>query len=781
MSTLLYRIGKNAFHRPWYAIGAWLVVLAVIVTALFAGTIRVSSEIRIDGTPAQEVLDELATRIPEASGGQASVVFQAPVGDRIDSPENAAALAAVIDDIYRIDHVIDPRALLAAQATAASPPDTSAEPTDPSVSPSDPEETVARVGPLVVAGQPVPGVMVSSTGRVAMLQVQFTDQVFELPTGTLEAVMTTAEQAANGTGITVLSGATLGIPEILGVGESLGVGVAAIVLLITLGSLVAAGLPLLTAFTGVVIGVGGAYALSNVIQLNSAAAILALMLGLAVGIDYALFIVNRQRRLILDQGLSAHEATGRAVGTAGSAVFFAGLTVIIALVALLVVDITLLTMMALIAAATVAIAVLVALTLLPALMGLVGERVCTQGARTRHGRRMAHPHGSTLAERWARLVVAHHYLAVGAAVVVLGVIALPMTGMHLGLPSGQSYDADTAQRQSYDAVAGSLGVGYNGPLLVVASSSHDGASISPDSVTRLTGALSGLDGVSAVVPSAASANGDTVALTIIPDAGPTDPSTEALVKAIRADSATYAQDLGVDVGVTGITAMAIDVSQRLADVLPAYLALVVGLSLIVLLLVFRSILVPLKATIGFLLSVLATFGATTAVFQWGWLQGFLGFDATSPVLSFLPIIATGVLYGLAMDYELFLVSSMRESYVHGHHGTETVVQGFRQASHVVAGAAIIMTSVFAGFVFNHDPMIKQIGFALAFGILIDAFVVRMTLVPAVMAMFGDKAWWLPRWLDRLIPTLDVEGEQLITSLRATDQQHAEAARSTTVR
>ena len=771
MSTLLYRIGKTAYRRPWYVIGAWLVVLAVIVTALSAGTIRVSSEIRIDGTPAQRVIDELAARLPAASGGQASIVFQAPAGDRIDSPANASTVAAAIEGIYGIDHVIDPRAALAAQDAPAPSPDASA-PVPAGTAPATTRG--GGVGPLVVAGAPVPGVMVSADGRVAMFQVQFDRQIFELPTGTVDSVVSAAKQAAHGTEIHVLSGATLGIPQILGMGEVVGVGVAAIVLLVTLGSLVAAGLPLLTAFTGVAIGVGGAYALSSVIQLNSAAAVLALMLGLAVGIDYALFVINRQRRLMLDQGLSAQEAAGRAIGTAGSAVFFAGLTVIIALVALLVVNITVLTMMALIAAATVAIAVLVALTLLPALMGLVGERVCSAGARSHHDQRAATPHGATVAERWARLMVRHHYLAVGVAVVVLGVIALPMTGMHLGLPSGQSYDAGTAQRQSYDAVAGSLGAGYNGPLLVVASSNNTGTAIEPQSVEGLTGALGGLAGVSAVTPSGASASGDVVVLTVIPATGPTDKATEDLVRTIRAASASYRQNFGVTVGVTGITAMAIDVSQRLADVLPVYLALVMGLSLIVLLLVFRSIIVPLKATIGFLLSVLATFGATTAVFQWGWFQGFLGFDATTPVLSFLPIIATGVLYGLAMDYELFLVSSMRESYVHGHHGTDTVVQGFRQASRVVAGAAVIMTSVFAGFIFNHDPMIKQIGFALAFGIVIDAFVVRMTLVPAVMAMFGDTAWWLPRWLDRVVPTLDVEGDKLISSLRATDQRDADA-------
>ncbi len=783
MSTLLYRIGMTSYRRPWRVIGVWLGLIAVIATALAAGTVRVSSEIRIQGTPAQQVLDELAVRMPAASGGQASIVFQAPEGDRVDSPAHAVGIARAVSDIYQIDRVIDPRAALAAHAGAGTDP-TAGQAANPAANPA----AAGAPGPLIVDGQPVPGVLVSGDGRVALLQVQFTQQIFELPAGTVDDVVAAAERGTAGTGIAVLSGATLGIPQILGVGEGVGVVVAAIVLLLTLASVVAAGLPLLTALTGVAVGVGGTYALSSVIELNSAAAVLALMLGLAVGMDYALFIVNRQRRGILDHGLTAHEAAGRAVGTAGSAVFFAGLTVIIALVALLVVNVTVLTSMALIAAATVGIAVLVALTLLPALMGLAGERICTPQERARARAHADQRDGATPAgqrggatpadqrggatpatapgERWARLVIRHRYATIAAVVVLLGLVAVPMAGMRLGLPSGQSYNSDTPQRRSYDAVATSLGAGYNGPLLVVASATQPGTPIAPPALGQLTAELATLDGVSSVTPSGASDSGDTVVLAVIPTTGPTDPATEDLVRTIRADAPGYAQNLGVTVGVTGITAMAIDVSQRLADVLPRYLAVVLVLSLVVLLLVFRSVFVPIKATIGFLLSVLAAFGATTAVFQWGWLQGLLGIDATTPVLSFLPIITTGVLYGLAMDYEVFLVSSMRESYVHGHRGIDTAVQGFRQASRVVMGAAIIMTSVFTGFVFNHDPMIKQIGFALAFGILADAFVVRLTLVPAVMAMFGDNAWWLPRWLDRLLPNLDVEGDRLVNSLRA---------------
>lgn len=259
-------------------------------------------------------------------------------------------------------------------------------------------------------------------------------------------------------------------------------------------------------------------------------------------------------------------------------------------------------------------------------------------------------------------------------------------------------------------------------------------------------------------------DGTTAVFSVIPETAPTSQDTADLVTTIRHQASAFAGDYGVDIGVTGFAALAIDVSERLANVLPLYIAVVVGLSLIVLLLVFRSIIVPIKATVGFLLSVAATFGATTAVFQWGWLQPVFGMDATAPVLSLLPIIITGVLFGLAMDYEVFLVSSMKEAHVHGHAGRDSVTRGFAVASRVVLAAAIIMISVLAGFIYNPEPMIAQVGFALAFGILVDAFLVRMTLVPAVMAIFGDKAWWLPRWLDRILPDLDIEGDKLTKQL-----------------
>jgi RND superfamily putative drug exporter len=619
--------------------------------------------------------------------------------------------------------------------------------------------------PLVVDRAPAPGVLVSEDGSVAMLQIQFTEQVEDLPEGTIENVVDRAEAATSGTGVEVLASESLKpMHAPIGGHEAIGLGVAALVLLLTLGSLRAAGMPLVTAATGVAIGLGGAFALSESIPLTTATPVLALMVGLAVGMDYALFIVNRQRRLILTQGLGAEEAASRALGTAGSAVLFAGLTVVIALVGLSVIGISFLTTMALVAATTVVLAVLVALTLLPALLGLVGEGIAGAKARAR-GARLTEEEHRHLAHRWSGAVVRHPWIVGFAVVGVLAAAAVPMASMSLGMPNGSTANVDTSERRSYDAITRGFGEGYNGPLVVVARP-QQGESLDQQSIGAITKGIRALPDVSAVSLMGADPDGSTAIFNVIPDRGPDDESTAELVDVLRNPESSIASGQNVSLGVTGLTAVNIDISEKLGEVLPIYIAIIVVLSLIILLLVFRSVVIPIKATLGFLLSIGATFGLATAVFQWGWLKDLFGFDTPGPLLSFLPIMVTGILYGLAMDYEVFLVSSMREAHVHGHRGRDAIVHGFDQASRVVVAAAVIMVSVFSGFIFNADPMIKQFGFTLAVGILIDAFLIRMTLMPAVMAMLGTSAWWLPRWLDRLLPNLDVEGDRLKQHLRA---------------
>ncbi|XID94537.1 MMPL family transporter [Paenibacillaceae bacterium WGS1546] len=772
MSKFLYKLGKTAYDKPWAFIISWILLLGIVIAMLGMNGINVSSEMKIEGTESQKVLDKLEKELPQASGGQASVVFTAPDQERLDTPERLTAMIQAVNKVYGLDYVINP-AELAAAAGGASPADLMQQAggmpgADPSGAGSAAPIEMPPYGPLMVDGLPIPGVLMSADGSVALFQFQFTVQQTSLPVEVADSVVEAVIEAEKGTGITALPSDSLKTVDIpIGTQEIYGLIVAVIVLILTLGSVVAAGLPVLIALFGVGIGVGGAFAISSFVTMSSITPILALMVGLAVGIDYALFIVNRQRRLIFDQGLTAREAASRAVGTAGSAVFFAGLTVIIALCGLLVIGISFLSMMALVASITVFLNVLTALTLLPALLGLVGERICSRRAREKSRSKPADKqHG--IADRWVKGIVKFRWPVIISIVVLLGVAAIPAAKMELGIPSGATANLDTSERQSYDAISKGFGEGFNGPLLIVAEPNDPSGTIAPQLLLQLVQNLQQTEGISVVSPLGVNEGGDIAILSVIPSTGPTDAATKSLVEKLRAADSTIAQTYDVTLGVTGFTAINIDMSTKLAEVFPVYIGIIVILSLIILLLVFRSILVPIKATVGFLLSVLATFGITTAVFQWGWLHSFFGFDTGGPLLSFIPILATGILYGLAMDYQVFLVSSMRESYVHGHRGRDSVIHGYDQASRVVVAAALIMVSVFAGFIFTHDIMIKQIGFALAIGILIDAFVIRMALVPAVMAIFGEKAWHLPKWLDRILPNLDVEGDKLIAELKANE-------------
>ncbi|QNK58722.1 MMPL family transporter [Paenibacillus sp. PAMC21692] len=795
MSKLLYRIGKSAFGKPWAFIAAWILIIGIVGAMLGINGMSVSSEMKIEGTESQKVLDKLEQELPEASGGQASVLFTAPEGERLDTPERIATITETVGKVYELEYIINPAELAAAagadlsagqaaqggalagaaqgaEADAADAAQNAAQGADAGAAAGAADAANAAGGelppymPLMINGMPVPGVLIATDGSIALFQFQFTVQQNSLPQGVTDTVVEAVTESVDGSGITALPSDSLKAVEVpIGINEVFGLLIAAVVLVMTLGSLVAAGLPIITALFGVGIGVGGAFALSTFVTMTSFTPVLALMIGLAVGIDYALFIVNRQRRLIFDQGLTAREAAGRAVGTAGSAVFFAGLTVIIALCGLLVIGISFLSMMALVASVTVLLSVLIALTLLPALLGLIGERICSDKAREKNrSKAAAKQHG--VADAWVKGIVKFRWPVILAVIVLLGAAAIPAAKMELGIPSGASANLDTSARQSYDAISAGFGEGFNGPLLIVAEPKDSAGVIAPEVLGGIVQEIQKNENVSVVQPMGMNAEGNIAILSLIPKTGPTDTATKDLVQELREVDSAIASNFGVTLGVTGFTAINIDMSSRLAEVFPTYIGVIVILSLIILLLVFRSILVPIKATVGFLLSVLATFGITTAVFQWGWASNLFGVDTGGPLMSFIPILVTGILYGLAMDYQVFLVSSMRESYVHGHRGRNSVIHGYDQASRVVVAAAVIMVAVFAGFVLTHDIMIKQIGFALALGILIDAFFVRMALVPAVMAIFGDKAWWLPKWLDRLLPNLDVEGDKLIAELQA---------------
>ncbi|GIJ50970.1 membrane protein [Virgisporangium aliadipatigenens] len=714
MASFLYVLGRFTFRRRWLVTGVWLMVLAAALIGALTLSGSTKESLNIPGTPAQKANDLLMERFPQMSADSATarVVFAAPAGENLTDPQYRSVIDATVTDLRQAPQVksVD----------------------DPFINPA---------------------------GTIGFAQAEYAVNSDSLNDASRAALTAIVDRARAG-GLTVEVGGDASQPaEGQNVGEFIGLAVAAIVLLVTFGSLIAAGLPLLTALLGIGISIGAITAMSGLVDMSSNTTVLSMMIGLAVAIDYALFIVSRYRTE-LAAGREPAEATGRALGTAGSAVVFAGLTVIISLAALSVVGIPFLAQMGLAAAATVAVAVLVALTLLPALLGIVGHRLAA--GRTRSRRRSGRPRqGDAMGVRWAQTVARRPVITLLVAVTALGVVALPALSLRLGMTDDSTAAAGSTQRKAYDLLSTGFGKGFNGPLIVVVDSPAGTVEVTAEQVANK---LRGITGVAAVTEPTPNPARDAAILTVIPTSGPSDTATKNLVRTIRATDGSVP---GASIAVTGLTAVNIDVSAKLGRALVPYLAVVIGLAFILLLLAFRSVLVPIKATLGFLLSTAATFGAVVAVFQWGWLADALGIHQTGPIISFLPVILIGIVFGLAMDYQVFLVTRMREDYVHGTAAREAVVTGMGHGARVVSAAAIIMISVFSGFILDHDPVIKSIGFALGVAVLFDALIVRMTIVPAVMTLLRGAAWWLPRWLDRLLPHVDVEGEKLRQRLDGT--------------
>ncbi|MDO5635339.1 MAG: MMPL family transporter, partial [Micrococcus sp.] len=603
---------------------------------------------------------------------------------------------------------------------------------------------------------------VSEDGAVAIGVVTFTVPGLDVESDDREAVadlLTEADIA--GVEVYPTQDLTQSVPDIVGPAEIVGLVVAAITLLIMLGTFAAAGLPLLNALIGVGVGVSAALAFSGTMEMMSVTPVLGIMLGLAVGIDYALFIVNRHRQQ-LKTGMEVRESIGLANGTSGNAVVFAGLTVIIALVALNITGIPFLGMMGTVGAVCVGIAVLVATTLTPALLSLIGRRALSKKERARLDageRAVLHAAPAQRADGRYETLSTRRSIAVALlAAIALAIVAIPFASMRLGLPDGGAEPVGSDAQVSYTLTEEAFGAGYNGPLVVTADlPSGLDETAAQDLQLDVAEQLREFDDVAAVVPAALNDDNTIAMMQVIPVDGPNSVSTEELVHQLR-DTQPVGDATALDVA--GMTSGFIDVSQTLSDALPLYLSVVVGLSLIIMVVVFRSLLVPLIATGGFVLSVFAAMGAVVAIYQWGWLSWLFGVTQPGPVLSFLPTIMIGVLFGLAMDYQLFIATGMREAYAHGTPARAAVLSGLRAGRSVVIAAAIIMISVFGGFIFSHDTMIRPIGFGLAMGVLLDAFVVRLLLMPAIMHLLGPAAWWMPRWLDRILPDVDVEGSKL---------------------
>jgi RND superfamily putative drug exporter len=725
MASLLSRLGRFCFRRRGLVVLLWFLALGGMGFAASSAPAPPPDTFSMPGTESQRAFDLLQAKFPNAraDGATARVVIRAPGAEEITSPARRAQVERLVADL--------------------------------------------TTAPQVVAvADPFRATAISGDRTTGYAYVTYVATATEL-TDAAHDGLAHAMQRARDAGLVVEAGGdAVAVEQAMGgAGEQLGILLSAVVLLITFGSLVAAGMPLLTAMIGVGIGVSGITALGSTLGLSSTTSTLALMIGLAVGIDYALFVVSRYRSEV-GEGRERADAAARAVGTAGSAVVFAGLTVIIALAGLAVVNVPMLTKMGLAAAGTVAVAVLVAVTFVPALLGFAPVRVLARSERKRlagkplsqrRQRRAATRAGRpNLGARWAGFVLRHPVAVLLLGVLSLGIVAAPAASLQLGLPGEGSMAPETTQRKAYDMLSASFGPGFNGPLTVTVEAEDAKAT-----ADKVRAALETVPGVAAVSPATGSPSGDTAIVTVVPKTGPSDTRTEDLVHSLRAAAGGLESSTGASaILVAGQTAMFIDFSQTLDDALVPYLALVVGLAFLLLMLVFRSVLVPFKAALGFLLSVTAALGAVVAVFQWGWLADLFGVDQPGPVISTLPILMIGVVFGLAMDYEVFLVSRIREAYIHGAPAREAVTTGFRYGGRVVTAAAIIMTSVFSGFIMEDNDFVKMIGFGLAAAVLFDAFVVRMALIPALLALLGASAWRLPRWLDRLLPRIDVEGEKL---------------------
>lgn len=822
MASLLFRLGSFAARKAWTVIVSWVIILGLGVGAFLTLGGTLSNSFDIPGTASGAVTDQLAEKLPDTAGGTGTVVYQTTDGSAFteQQKQEISALAKSAEDLDGVASVIDPfdaqqqqavqaqdladgkdqieggRAQLDAgqaqldegrtqleagldqlttarsQAEAGGAPaqqlaaldaqiealnaqaaqlDAQQKTIDDSRAELDANAEKVDLGSTLLDLTNGIGV-VSEDGSTAIVNVSFEDPRLELSEEVKQGTIEHFESSPiEGVEVDFGTDIAQGVPEIFGVGEAIGLAFAAVVLIVMLGTLIGAALPIVTAVVGVGVGVTASLAFSGVVDMASVTPVLGVMLGLAVGIDYSLFIVNRHRKQLLN-GVPVRESIGLATGTSGTAVVFAGTTVIVALLALNVTGVPFLGLMGTVGAVCVGVAVLVAVTLAPAILGLVGTRLLSGKARSTIGQ----PHAAGKPVK--RMSTLRAIVTVLVSVIALLIVAIPSMSMRLGLPDGASEPSDSTSYRAFHIVDEQFGEGANGPLLVTATLDD---AVSDDDLlatqVEIAQKIADQDDVVGVAPIANSDDNTLLAFQVLPAEGPNSASTEKLVQDIRA---LPQLDGGITLGVAGQAATNIDISEALAAVLPLYLVVVVGLSLLIMIVVFRSLLVPIIATGGFVLSLFATYGLIVAVFQWGWGADLIGLDSPGPILSFLPVILVGILFGLAMDYQLFLASGMREAYVHGASARDAVAQGFRAGRSVVVAAALIMVSVFGGFIFSESTIIRSIGFGLAFGVLLDAFVVRMLLMPALMHLLGRSAWWLPRWLDRILPNVDMEGAAL---------------------
>ncbi|PAZ13469.1 hypothetical protein CLM62_24175 [Streptomyces sp. SA15] len=739
MNRLTRRIGDASARRPWVTIAAWLAALALVLPLAGLAGGSFVDDLVAPGSQSEEAMELLEERFPEASGGSATTVFAAPEGERID--RHRPAIEAAVARIADVEHV--------------------AKVTDPF--------TTGTVSP---------------DGRIGLAHVTFDIPTMDVHPDQIDALNSAIEPVRGDGVVAELGGDTVFInAETPTSGsEAAGLLAALVILVVAFGTIVAALVPIALALVAVAAGLGGITLLAHAMDVSTAAPTIGAMIGLGVGIDYALFIVARYRENRA-AGQDNSTALSNAMGSSGTAVLFAGGTVVVAMTALALTGLGFLTSIGLSTSLVVLLAVATALTLLPALLSLLGDRIHKgrrRGSRTRRVKHLDNPGNPENPEstdnpenpgnpgnpenpgnpgnpehpentawwRFAHRVSGRPWPYLLAASAALLVLALPALRMETGFPDAGNDATSTTHRRAYDLLAEGFGPGFNAPLLIVAD--LRGSGVDAEGIPELSRRLADDPGIASVGEPLISTAGDTVVLPTLPTTAPADAATSHTLERIR--------DIVPDnVAVSGLTAMTDDLTRQLADTLPVFIAAIIVVSFLLLMLVFRSIAVPLKAAVVNLLSIGGAYGVVVAVFQWGWLGELFNLDETLPIASPLPTIFFAVLFGLSMDYEVFLLSRVREEYAATGDTTESVARGMAATGRVITSAALIMTVVFLSFVANPSPLVKMMGLGLATAIVLDATIVRMVLVPAAMALMGRATWWLPRALDRRLPRIGAEG------------------------
>ncbi|MBY0013488.1 MMPL family transporter [Paenibacillus typhae] len=717
MAKYLYRLGHwSARNAKLVMLGGFAVLVAFALLALSLGP-AFNDNTSIPGLKSQAAIDLLNKEFagPKEDGGQTRLVIKAPEGQTLSSETSQAVIQKTLKEIV--------------------------------------EDTQVKS----VAG-PYDNQSLNADKTIAYMDITYKIPAGEVTEASREHITDVAEGMRFSDWQAELTGSAYVQMKIMGPSEVIGVLIAFLVLSITFSSFLLGVLPIATAVIGLGIGLLGVMIGSNMLDIPSTSMALAAMLGLAVGIDYALFIVSRFRQQ-LAAGYSSRESIAIANATAGSSVVFAAITVIIGLAGLAVVNIPFLTAMGLAGAFCVLLAMLTSIILVPAVLSAVGSKVtASSGNKWLKTRKRMNANRNRL----GHFVTSKPWTIVILGMILLGVIALPFSHLQLGSSDDGLKSTEKTERRAYDLLSEGYGEGFHSPLIVLAVAEGDG-----DFMTNVSSGLKNLEAIpniGTVSPAIPGPSGEVALINIIPATGPHDKETTKLIDAIRDQAPDILEKNHVEFMVTGGTAVNLEISQNLSDALPKFCLIIVGLAFLLLMVVFRSLLVPVKAVLGFILSLAATFGFVVFVIQDGHLGSVFGFYGAGPVLNFLPIIVVGILFGLAMDYEVFLVSRMREEFKHTGDAKQAVLAGMGHSGGVVTAAGLIMISVFTGFMLAEDPIIKSMGFALAFGILFDAFVVRLLIVPAVMTLMGKSAWYLPKWLDRILPNLDIEGESVMKEL-----------------